>query len=77
MNETKNVSDITDKIAKQEKVVEKVANDLRVNKDSSVKLSQTDEWKAFEKTALLKKLIDEEITFLDLRLQRMELKCRG
>ena len=61
-------------IEQQGKVVEKLERDIEVNENSSVKLQHTDEWKMFEKTALLRKLVDEEITLLDLRLKRMEMK---
>ena len=70
------IDKITVDIAKQERVIEKLENDIEVNKKSSMKLNHTDEWKTFEKTALLKKLVDEEMTFLDLRLQRMEMKLQ-
>lgn len=76
MNKVDEIHKITNDIAKQEQVVERLEEDLRINKSSSMKLNHTDEWTLFENTALLQKLIDEEITFLDLRLKRMEMKVK-
>ena len=67
------VDEITDKIEKQDKIVNKLNGKLE--NSGSVKLGVNDEWRSFEKTALLKKFVDEEITLLDLRLKRMELQA--
>jgi len=67
------VDEITEDIEKQGEKVHVISDNIE--KCGSVKLGITDEWKTFEKTALVKKFVDEEITLLNLRLKRMEIKA--
>jgi len=68
------VDEITDKIEKQDEIVNTLS--VKLEDTKSVKLGVNSEWKSFEKTALLKKFVDEEITLLDLRLKRMEIQSK-
>jgi hypothetical protein len=65
------INEIDKDIEKQSEIVTNISK--RVEKTSSVKLGMNDEWRIFEKTANLKKFVDEEIVLLNMRLKRMEI----
>ena len=66
------VEKISEDIEKQSEIVTNISK--KVQNTGSVKLGLNDEWRIFEKTANLKKFVDEEILLLNMRLRRMEMK---
>ena len=67
----KKIEKIEKDIEKQSEIVTNISK--QVEESSSVKLGMNDEWRVFEKTANLKKFIDEEMLLLNMRLKRMEI----